>query len=685
VATRFAPIKLNTPDVSGVRVHGAFGRGDRQRLLDLGKRCLEKDKLKLLLDCAELDSLGGSGAGVLADLQKQLVARGGEVVFVAAGAVIRRFLERKFDGLPLRCFDTTEDALAALGSSGAISAPAAEAAGPAPEPGPALEPANLDHLLDSYEADASDLSDNERRTADLVTAAYVSLDDVLTAVAEGGNPAVLGEALGLLLDAHDLAAEAVTCVQSGETFSSPDGQWRLPVAGGIAESLLRTCRPLTMLDLEDGELWDEEEQLLEELQPDLAMPFLSGETLLGVTFLKRAGEEREYNLVEVFALEMLQRLLARSGEDGGASDADHQPVVERMVTVPQGNAQQVLLGVKLELARGLQDAQDMPHFWQIFIARLRLAAEVRSLLFIDAQDQAAPPFAAGEARRQEGAIDLENERLRTFFRTLQRPVEVANMPVSFADLRDELLERGLGWLVSLRVEDECFGVVALGLDWNGHAIEPADEIHEIMEITAEAMQRLRDGQRRANMNLGLLEMLLVGEEADEPDPVTDGAVTSVRLLARELGLPPTQERDLVLGALVRNVAQYDPGHDDLDCDQLTGDEWERFRAHPDAGEKRMAELDAPAAVRDAVRHHHERFDGRGFPLGLSGRDIPLVARLVAVAQHHALVTDRDGSEAGLIAVQQEAGKALDPDLVEIFVKAICRNAPAGLPDEPVAV
>ncbi len=105
MATRFAPLKLPDPAVFGVRIHGAFGRGDRQRLLDLGKRCLDRGKLRLLLDCSDLDSLGGSGASVLAELQKQLVGRGGEVVFAAAGPVIQRFLNQKFGELPLRCFD----------------------------------------------------------------------------------------------------------------------------------------------------------------------------------------------------------------------------------------------------------------------------------------------------------------------------------------------------------------------------------------------------------------------------------------------------------------------------------------------------------------------------------------------------------------------------------------------------
>ncbi len=90
----------------------------------------------------------------------------------------------------------------------------------------------------------------------------------------------------------------------------------------------------------------------------------------------------------------------------------------------------------------------------------------------------------------------------------------------------------------------------------------------------------------------------------------------------------------------------------------------------------MADLDAPAAVRDAVRHHHERFDGRGFPLGLAGRDIPLMARLVTLAQLYAQVLIRDNAAAAESRIQEEAGKAVDPDLAEIFLKSLRREAPS---------
>ncbi len=669
MATRFEPLKLTDPRLFGVRLQGAFARGDRQRLLDLASRCLETGKSRLVLDCEELDSLGGGGAGVLADLQRQLVGRDGEAVFVAAGAVIRRFLEQKFAGLPLRFFDDVEAATAALTKAAPTAGPAAA---PRVEVAPKATATNgLDALLDDVDSSCDQPDEASRRTADLMTAAYVSLDDTLLAAGEGGNPTVLGEALTVLLDSQNLAAETIYCYRQLDRFVSADGEWQLPCEGGVVSSLMRTARPLTLLDLEDGDLWDEETQLLEDLCPDLILPLIRGGDLFGIVFLQHRGEEREFGLTEVFALELLQRLLAAEPPAAMSPGDGHVAVA----AAPAGDVE-TLLRVKLELARGLQGAQDIAHFWQVFIARLRLAAEVTSLVFIDTADAGTEPFLAGEARRGLGDVDLGGERIRTFFRTLERPVEVINMPASFRDVRDALLSRGVQWLVGLRTDDRAYqGAVALGLHWRCVAGELSDQIHEVMEIAGEALFRLRENQQWADMSLGLVESLLLGGNATDPDvdDVSRQTVAAVRRLAREMGLPADQQRELVLGALLRNHGQGDRVFDDLAADQLAGEDWEVFRAHPDLGVQKLASLNAPAAVRDAVRHHHERFDGRGFPLGLQGRDIPLVARLVAVAQTYALHLVRTDESGALAAMQSEAGKALDPDLVEIFEKAALRT------------
>jgi HD-GYP domain-containing protein (c-di-GMP phosphodiesterase class II) len=108
--------------------------------------------------------------------------------------------------------------------------------------------------------------------------------------------------------------------------------------------------------------------------------------------------------------------------------------------------------------------------------------------------------------------------------------------------------------------------------------------------------------------------------------------------------------------------------------KLTPEEWIEMRKHPTAGDeilKRVPFLRPASAI---VRHHHERFDGTGYPDGLKGAEIPLGARLFTVADTlDAMTTDRTyrqapGFEAARAEILRWSGKQFDPHIVELFLK-----------------
>jgi response regulator RpfG family c-di-GMP phosphodiesterase len=103
------------------------------------------------------------------------------------------------------------------------------------------------------------------------------------------------------------------------------------------------------------------------------------------------------------------------------------------------------------------------------------------------------------------------------------------------------------------------------------------------------------------------------------------------LLGRRCGISPKDLTDLVRGALLHDVGKIGiPDQILLKPGPLSPAEWSIMRRHPEIGARIVSKIDYLRPVTPLVMHHHERFDGTGYPLGLSGDRIPLAARIYAV-------------------------------------------------------
>ncbi|MFC1544771.1 HD-GYP domain-containing protein [Gemmatimonadota bacterium] len=109
---------------------------------------------------------------------------------------------------------------------------------------------------------------------------------------------------------------------------------------------------------------------------------------------------------------------------------------------------------------------------------------------------------------------------------------------------------------------------------------------------------------------------------------------------------------------------------------LNGEEFAMIRSHPHQGERILLPLRSLKEVGDIVLSHHERYDGKGYPDGLSGEDIPLHARIVAIADSFdAMTTNRPyrkalSRERAIGELIQGAGSMWDPELVHLFIKVL---------------
>ena len=150
------------------------------------------------------------------------------------------------------------------------------------------------------------------------------------------------------------------------------------------------------------------------------------------------------------------------------------------------------------------------------------------------------------------------------------------------------------------------------------------------------------------------------------------AVSGLALaIAKELGLDEAERRAVELGALLHDVGKLSiPDRVLTKPGPLNELEWAAMRRHAALGERLLAHILDQADVLAIVRSHHERWDGAGYPDGKSGEDIPLAARIVAVADaFQAMIEARPYRSprtraAALEEITSESGRQFDPACVE---------------------
>ena len=120
-----------------------------------------------------------------------------------------------------------------------------------------------------------------------------------------------------------------------------------------------------------------------------------------------------------------------------------------------------------------------------------------------------------------------------------------------------------------------------------------------------------------------------------------------RDIAKQLGLSEEQQQVAFVCGLVHDLGKVQMPRGVLEkSSALTTGERREMEMHPPIGERIVAQVEDFREIAKIVRHHHERWDGRGYPDGLSGEDIPLMSRIVAVAEaYNAMTSDRPYQEA----------------------------------------
>lgn len=189
---------------------------------------------------------------------------------------------------------------------------------------------------------------------------------------------------------------------------------------------------------------------------------------------------------------------------------------------------------------------------------------------------------------------------------------------------------------------------------------------------------LRKEEKEKIFLLELVEVLAIA--LDERDQYTHGHARRVTTIALQIGtamkLTFADMEILRLSGILHDIGKIGiPDQVLLKPGKLSGEEFAWIRKHPEKGARILRQLNNKmiAEIADIIKHHHERYDGKGYPAGLHGEEIPLLSRIIALADSYdAMTSDRPyrkgmTREDALAEIQRESGGQFDPVMVANFL------------------
>ncbi|HEX8181775.1 MAG TPA: diguanylate cyclase [Pyrinomonadaceae bacterium] len=199
------------------------------------------------------------------------------------------------------------------------------------------------------------------------------------------------------------------------------------------------------------------------------------------------------------------------------------------------------------------------------------------------------------------------------------------------------------------------------------------------ELKRSEAEKLRHVQEIADLHMNTIESLAIA--IDAKDQTTHGHVRRTQIYALELGKRlGVSETDLLAlraGALLHDIGKLAvPEYILNKPGKLTGAEFDKMKVHTVVGGDIVKRVGFPYPVEDIVRYHHEKWDGTGYPRGLRGEQIPMVARIISVVDFYdATRCDRPyrigmKREDSLALLRRMANSSFDPRVVETFVSNI---------------
>jgi putative nucleotidyltransferase with HDIG domain len=215
-----------------------------------------------------------------------------------------------------------------------------------------------------------------------------------------------------------------------------------------------------------------------------------------------------------------------------------------------------------------------------------------------------------------------------------------------------------------------FGIVLVTFQYLLGALLLSQERAEELETRSKQL---------ASFQVGMLSALL--RTLDLRDQMTARHSAAVarysRSIAHAAGLSKEEEELVHISALLHDIGKFILPDRILKANvPLTDEDWMLIKRHPQQGARVVSSLDGYGPVAEIILAHHERIDGKGYPRGLAGDDIPELSRIISVADTYDVMTARDSyrtpmsSYDAIVELRRVAGKQLDARFVEVFIELL---------------
>jgi len=235
--------------------------------------------------------------------------------------------------------------------------------------------------------------------------------------------------------------------------------------------------------------------------------------------------------------------------------------------------------------------------------------------------------------------------------------------------------------VPLTVRDNVVGILFVNRVSSEYRFSPS-EIEFISVLSGQAAAAIENARLYEKLEQSYLSMIVtLSGVVEARDLYTDKHMKDIAeysvAISQELNLDNEEIENIRRAALLHDLGKISvPDHILMKPDKLSDEEMDIIRKHPLSAAKILEAVEPIRDARHIIRHHHEFFDGSGYPDGLKGETIPLGARIIAVADAFgAMTTDRPyrnalSTDEAIKELKQFSGIQFDPHIVEIFISVL---------------